>query len=180
VEADLWGEAGLVCLGREQGRSRKSKGRGLLQFGFAREGAAACAGCCWLREEKNQPKRGRGAGGCCLGWGRWEFPFFFRVFLPFVLPPPNYKMTHPLCVLKAAIYRQNNVWASKLVPQLSLFCKFWFFDFFFILLYFLKTSNINVDLNEKNQWFLKMTREKSNAFKNLWKLKFFFRGRWKC
>lgn len=38
------------------------QGRGLPRFGFAREGLLLVQG-----EEKNQPKRGRGAGSCCLG-----------------------------------------------------------------------------------------------------------------
>jgi hypothetical protein len=41
------------------------------------------------------------------------------------------------------------------------FVNFDFFDF----LYFLKMSNINVDLNEEKSMILKMMREKSNAFK---------------
>jgi hypothetical protein len=42
-----------------------------------------------------------------------------------VVSPLKYQNCPPLlCVLKAAIYRQNNVWASKLVPQLSFFFKF--------------------------------------------------------
>ena len=38
-----------------------------------------------------------------------------------VVSPLKYQNSPPLCVLKAAIYRQNIVWASKLVLQLSLF-----------------------------------------------------------
>jgi hypothetical protein len=44
------------------------------------------------------------------------------------------------------------------------FLSFINFDFF-VFLYFLKTSNINVDLNEEKSMILKMMREKSNAFK---------------
>jgi len=74
------------------------------------------------RREKNKKKRGQGAGGYCRV--REKKAKLFRVFFFFVLPPFNCKIAPPLCVLKAVIYRQNNVWASKLVPQLSLFCKF--------------------------------------------------------
>ena len=64
------------------------------------------------------------------------------------LSPHISKLPPSLCVLKAAIYRQNIVLDLKIGPLI-----FFFFVnlIFLIFLYFLKTSNINVDLNEENQ-----------------------------
>ena len=60
-----------------------------------------------------------GAVSGCPGREEKEVLFlgflWFRVFCGFSL---FCKITPPLCVLNATIYRQNVAWASKLVPQL--------------------------------------------------------------
>jgi hypothetical protein len=67
---------------------------------------------------------------------------------------------------KFLMHRQNIVWASKLIPQLSFFVNLIFFNFFV----FLKTSNINVDSMRKINDFkinaLKVERV-PNVFENL-------------
>jgi hypothetical protein len=95
---------------------------------------------CWLGE--GSLVRGRLV---CVGRDKFRFRFFFCI-------SPQMCKINPLhlCVLKATIYRKKMLLGLTLGPSTSFFCKFWFFLFFSI---FLKTSNINIDSNEKNRWF---------------------------
>jgi hypothetical protein len=115
------GEASLVCIGREQGRSRW-----------------------WNRLGERRKNKSEGAAAA-LGEGE-ERAKFFRVFLfcvasPLIakFPPPNVLSCGPIFIGKILLEPQN-----------------WSLNFFFVnfdfsyFLYFLKTSNINVDSNEKN------------------------------
>jgi hypothetical protein len=82
--------------------------------------------------KKIKIKRGRGAAAAATsGEGEERVRVFSFLGFFFCCLPSNCKIT-PLCVLKAAIYRQNIVWASKLVPQLSFFFVNFNFSYFFV------------------------------------------------
>jgi hypothetical protein len=98
-------------------------------------------------EEKNQKPAGGGGCSfvlpsgerCCLGKDRFRFRVRVSCFSQSVKLPPS-----SFCVLWRPVFIGKNIaWASKLIPQLSFFCKF---DFSFFLDFL-----INIASNEENQ-----------------------------
>ena len=154
VERTGWGKGGRSWLVRESGEGESGR------LGRSGEGESV-----WARGEKKSPggaaawRRSEEVEGLSvqkIGLGKILGFFVVCVASPLIAKLPPLSLSFgPIFIGKMLFGPQN--WSLN-------FLSFVNFDFF-IFLYFLKTSNINVDLNEEKSMILKMTREKSNAFK---------------
>ena len=97
------------------------------------------------KEEKILDDRGRR-----LLQVRLKKELSFLGFLFFVLPPPNVQNC-PLCILSCGPIFIGKILFGPQNWSLNFLCFFIFINFDFSCICFLKTSNINVDSNEKNQ-----------------------------